>query len=119
MPMKYCRFKLNDKANYGLVESVAGTDQITRILLTPPHQGDGDIEDLPTKRVDPVSLGDATLLAPVEPSKLVCIGRNYREHAAELGHDVPVEPLLSLKPPSALLAPKQTILRPKISERVD
>ena len=117
--MKYCRFQLNNQATYGLVESVAGNDQITRILVKPPHQGDGDLEDLPSKRVTPVSLSDAKLLAPVEPSKIVCIGRNYREHAAELGHDVPVEPLIFLKPPSSLLAPKQTILRPKISERVD
>jgi 2-keto-4-pentenoate hydratase/2-oxohepta-3-ene-1,7-dioic acid hydratase in catechol pathway len=119
MLMKYCRFQLNDQAYYGLVESVAGIEQITRILVKPPHQGDGDLEDLPSKRVTPILLSDATLLAPVEPSKIVGIGRNYREHAAELGHDVPVAPLIFLKPPSALLAPKQTILRPKISERVD
>ena len=86
MPMKYCRFQLNNQANYGLVESVAGIEQITRILVKPPHLGDGDLEDLPSKRVTSVSLSDATLLAPVEPSKIVCIGRNYGEHAAELGH---------------------------------
>jgi 2-keto-4-pentenoate hydratase/2-oxohepta-3-ene-1,7-dioic acid hydratase in catechol pathway len=117
--MKYCRFQLNDQANYGLVESVGGNDQITRILLTSPHQGEGDLEDLPSKRLNPISLNDAELLPPVQSSKIVCIGRNYREHAAELGHEVPVEPLIFLKPPSALLAPKQTIIRPKLSQRVD
>ena len=50
--------------------------------------------------MDPIPLAQATLLPPVEPSKIVCVGRNYREHAAELGHDVPVEPLLFFKPPS-------------------
>src|SRR5437867_13428604 len=69
--------------------------------------------------MEPVSLAEATLLAPVRSSKIVCVGRNYREHAAELGHDVPVEPLIFVKPPSALLAPGGQIRRPKISERVD
>jgi 2-keto-4-pentenoate hydratase/2-oxohepta-3-ene-1,7-dioic acid hydratase in catechol pathway len=118
--MKYCRFQLNTQAHYGLVESIAGNDQITRILLTPPHQGEGNIEDLPSKRVDHISLSEAELLAPVQPSKIVCIGRNYKAHAAEFGHDVPSEPLIFLKPPSALLAPRGTIVRPiKLSERVD
>jgi 2-keto-4-pentenoate hydratase/2-oxohepta-3-ene-1,7-dioic acid hydratase in catechol pathway len=52
-------------------------------------------------------------------SKSVCVGRNYREHAAELGHDVPKEPLLFLKAPSALLARGGVVKRPKISQRVD
>src|SRR5439155_19479044 len=50
---------------------------------------------------------------------IVCVSRNYREHAAQLGHDVPIEPLIFLNPPSALLAPGGQIRRPKISERVD
>src|SRR5882672_6051167 len=57
------------------------------------------------------------LRCPVVPSKIVCVGRNYREHAKELGHDVPKEPLLFLKPPSALLAPGGTIELPPESER--
>ena len=117
--MKYCRFQINNQAQYGLVETVGGVEQITRLLLAPPENADGDLEDLPSKRMDHVPLSDATLLAAVRPSKIVCIGRNYREHAAELGHDVPAEPLMFLKPPSSLLAPGGTILRPKISERVD
>ena len=44
-------------------------------------------------------------LCPVQPSKIVCVGRNYRAHAAELGHPMPGEPLLFFKPPSALLEP--------------
>src|SRR6267143_3267024 len=52
-----------------------------------------------------LTVEEVKLLAPVVPSKIVCVGRNFREHAAELGHDVPVEPLIFLKPPSALLAP--------------
>ncbi|MGA8273249.1 MAG: fumarylacetoacetate hydrolase family protein [Candidatus Sulfotelmatobacter sp.] len=117
--MKYCRFQLDGEAHYGLVESVAGRDSILRILLTAPEESDGDAEGLRTRRIEPIALDEAVLLPPVRPSKIVCIGRNYREHAAELGHDVPQEPLLFLKAPSALLAPGGTVVRPKISERVD
>jgi len=117
--MRYCRFQFNGQAQYGLVESVAGRDAIVRILLTPPEDADGDMESLRTRKIDAIPLEQAVLLAPVRPSKIVCIGRNYREHAAELGHDVPTEPLIFLKATSALLAPGAVVRRPKISQRVD
>jgi 2-keto-4-pentenoate hydratase/2-oxohepta-3-ene-1,7-dioic acid hydratase in catechol pathway len=117
--MRYCRFHLNGSNHYGLVESVAGRDEITRLLLQPPQSSDGDVEGLPSRRMDRIPFAEAALLAPVEPSKIVCVGRNYREHAAELGHDVPAEPLIFLKAPTTLLAPGGTILRPKISARTD
>jgi 2-keto-4-pentenoate hydratase/2-oxohepta-3-ene-1,7-dioic acid hydratase in catechol pathway len=53
------------------------------------------------------------------PGKIVCVGRNYREHAKELGNDVPTAPLLFLKPPSAVIAPGDAIVMPKASQRVD
>src|SRR5437868_15207301 len=117
--MRYCRFQLDGQPQYGLVESVAGRDAIVRILLTPPEEADGDMESLRTRRIEPIPLEQAALLAPVRPSKIVCVGRNYREHAAELGHDVPTEPLIFLKATSALLSPRRVVRRPKISERVD
>jgi 2-keto-4-pentenoate hydratase/2-oxohepta-3-ene-1,7-dioic acid hydratase in catechol pathway len=117
--MKYCRFNLNGSAQYGLVESVAGHDEITRLLLQPPQNSDGDVEGLPSRHMDHIHIAEASLLPPVEPSKIVCVGRNYREHAAELGHDVPLEPLIFFKPPSSLLSPGETIRRPKVSERTD
>jgi 2-keto-4-pentenoate hydratase/2-oxohepta-3-ene-1,7-dioic acid hydratase in catechol pathway len=117
--MKYCRFQQNTQAQYGLIESVAGRDAIVRILLAPPEEAGGDLEGLRTRRIEPIAMEEASLLAPVRPSKIVCVGRNYREHAAELGNEVPTEPLLFFKPPSALLAPGKTILRPKASERTD
>lgn len=117
--MRYCRFQLDNSAHYGLVEEVAGSDQITRLLLQPPHTSDGDVEGLPSRRMDHIPLAQAALLAPVEPSKIVCVGRNYREHAAELGNEVPAEPLLFFKPPSSLLPAGGTILRPKLSQRTD
>ena len=117
--MKYCRFQFNGQAQYGLVEPVAGRDSIVRILLTPPEEADGDMESLRTRKIEAIPLEEAALLPPVRPSKIVCVGRNYREHAAELGHDVPTEPLIFLKATSALLPPGGTVRRPKISQRVD
>jgi 2-keto-4-pentenoate hydratase/2-oxohepta-3-ene-1,7-dioic acid hydratase in catechol pathway len=56
---------------------------------------------------------------PTTPSKIVCVGRNYREHAQELGNDVPAEPLLFLKPPSSLTASGEAIVLPRMSEQVE
>jgi 2-keto-4-pentenoate hydratase/2-oxohepta-3-ene-1,7-dioic acid hydratase in catechol pathway len=117
--MRYCRFVLNGSAKYGLVESVAGRDAITRQFLQAPHLSGGDVEGLPSRRMEHILLTEASLLAPVEATKIVCVGRNYREHAAELNHEIPQEPLLFFKPLSSLLAPGGTILRPRISERTD
>lgn len=117
--MRYCRFQFNGRAEYGLVESVAGRDAIVRLLLTPPEEGDGDMEGLRTRRIEAIPLDQAALLAPVRPSKIVCMGRNYREHAAELGNEVPTEPLIFLKVPSSLLGPGGTVRRPRVSGRVD
>jgi 2-keto-4-pentenoate hydratase/2-oxohepta-3-ene-1,7-dioic acid hydratase in catechol pathway len=116
--MRYCLFQSNSEAHYGLVESVAGHDHITRQILTPPEQT-GDLDDLHTRRMDAIPFAEATLLAPVRPSKIVCVGRNYREHIAELGHEVPKEPLLFFKPPSSLNHPGGTIRRPRVSQRTD
>ena len=66
-----------------------------------------------------LTLDEVKLLAPVAPSKIVCVGRNYREHAAELGNKMPDEPLLFLKPPSALIAPSEKIVLPEASQQVE
>jgi 2-keto-4-pentenoate hydratase/2-oxohepta-3-ene-1,7-dioic acid hydratase in catechol pathway len=64
-------------------------------------------------------LGDVRLLAPAEPTKIVCIGRNYAAHAAELGNEVPKEPLMFLKPPSSIIGPEEPIILTKLSQRVE
>ncbi|MGA2415275.1 MAG: fumarylacetoacetate hydrolase family protein [Candidatus Sulfotelmatobacter sp.] len=117
--MKYCRFRFNAQAQYGLVESVAGREAILRILLAAPEESDGDVEGLRTRRIDAIDLEEAELLPPVRPTKIVCVGRNYKAHAEELGHEVPVEPILFLKPNSSLLAAEGMVRRPRISQRVD
>ncbi len=84
---------------------------------TPPAANDshpgvlhGDLSEMPP---------GARLLPPCAPSKIVCVGRNYPEHARELGNEVPAAPLIFLKPPSSLIASGDRILYPEISERVD
>src|SRR5258707_10075984 len=64
-------------------------------------------------------LADVRLLAPVEPSKIVCIGRNYAAHAAELGNEVSKEPLMFLKPPSSLVGPEEAIVLTKYAQSVE
>ncbi len=64
-------------------------------------------------------LQEVKLLAPVTPSKIVCVGRNYREHAAELGNKMPEEPLLFLKAPSAVIGSGDTIELPSQSQQVE
>jgi 2-keto-4-pentenoate hydratase/2-oxohepta-3-ene-1,7-dioic acid hydratase in catechol pathway len=59
------------------------------------------------------------LLPPSSPTKIVCVGRNYQEHARELGNEVPSEPLIFLKPPSSLIAHGDDIVYPPLSKRVD
>jgi 2-keto-4-pentenoate hydratase/2-oxohepta-3-ene-1,7-dioic acid hydratase in catechol pathway len=59
------------------------------------------------------------LLPPVAPSKIVCLGRNYKEHAAEFGNPLPKDPIIFLKPPTSLLAPGDPIILPPSSTRVD
>lgn len=59
------------------------------------------------------------LLPPCAPTKIVCVGRNYLEHARELGNEAPSEPLIFLKPPSSLIASGDAIIYPTLSERVD
>lgn len=64
-------------------------------------------------------LKDVRLLAPCEPGKIVCVGRNYAAHAAELGNPMPKEPLIFLKPSSSIIGPEEPILLPEYSNRVE
>ena len=68
---------------------------------------------------EPVTWSEAELRAPVRPSKIVCIGRNYAAHAKELGNEVPAEPLMFFKPPSSVIGPGQSVVLRAESERVE
>lgn len=112
--MKYCRFLTQDGPKWGLVTQENGEDSIVEFAESPWQSANPETLALP-----PIRLGEVTLLAPVSPSKIVCVGRNYRDHAKELGNEVPTEPLLFFKPPSSVLAPSAPIVLPSISQRVD
>ena len=75
--------------------------------------------DFESLAFEPMPLSAADLLPPVTPSKIICVGRNYRDHAKELGNEVPAEPLLFFKPLSSLLKPGGVVRMPALSERVD
>jgi 2-keto-4-pentenoate hydratase/2-oxohepta-3-ene-1,7-dioic acid hydratase in catechol pathway len=112
----YCRFQTKQGPQYGEVGLRAGEWWMERVIAPPPE--DLAVSHLAeNEQAQPLSA--LTLLAPVTPSKIVCIGRNYRDHAAELGNEPPKEPLLFLKPPSSLLPPGGAIRLPAQSQRVD
>lgn len=77
------------------------------------------LPELPEALEKPFDQGEVKLLAPVIPSKIVCVGRNYKDHAAELGNPMPDEPLLFLKPPSAIVGHEEAIKLPAASARVE
>jgi 2-keto-4-pentenoate hydratase/2-oxohepta-3-ene-1,7-dioic acid hydratase in catechol pathway len=126
--MRYCKYLSSESgtplSRYALVEKRNGVLWATLPMQAPQEDLTSRIlggVPVPTLAVEfePTPLSELHLLPPVTPSKILCVGRNYRDHAAELGNDVPTEPLLFLKPPSSLLGPKGTIRMPAISQRVD
>jgi 2-keto-4-pentenoate hydratase/2-oxohepta-3-ene-1,7-dioic acid hydratase in catechol pathway len=104
--VRVCRFRNAGRERYGVVEG-----PLVRPLSAAPWAG-----GLPDGA--PVPLADVSFLAPVEPSKIVCVGRNYRAHAKELGNEVPAVPMLFLKPPSAVIGPQEAIRCPEQSKEV-
>ena len=110
--MYICRFRRkqsDEPARYGVLEHETVF----------PLRGNTPFESIEGDRAHPMPLSEVRLLAPCQPSKIIGIGRNYREHAAELGHDVPTEPLIFLKPPSAIIGSQDAIHLPALSQRVD
>ncbi len=105
--MKIVRFARKDKARYGLVEK----NVIYAIK--------GDVFGTLERGERAGALSEVRLLAPCTPTKIVAVGRNYAEHVAEMQSDVPAEPLIFLKPPSAVIGPGEMIVYPPISQRVD
>jgi len=129
--MKYCRFRFENQIMYGAVEDRGGEPWIVDLATAPEedlafHLGRARalaanelVIDPAGFDFEPLALSEAELLPPVTPSKIICVGRNYRDHAKELGNEVPAEPLLFFKPPSSLLAHNGTVVMPPESERVD
>jgi 2-keto-4-pentenoate hydratase/2-oxohepta-3-ene-1,7-dioic acid hydratase in catechol pathway len=109
--MKLCRFEHPDffAPHYGILEG-----DFVQALIDADAFG-----SRPRARIDKIPLADVRILAPVAPSKIVCVGRNYREHAAELGNALPAEPLLFLKAPSSIIASGARIHLPPESTQVE
>ena len=105
--MKIVRFDQEGRSGYGVLDR----ENILPIWEN-PFAGI-------TETGETLVLSDVTLLAPCEPSKIVALGLNYRDHAAEFGHQVPEEPLIFLKPSTAVIGPEAAIIYPKMSRRVD
>lgn len=112
--MQFCRFLPLDSSApqqpsplYGLLEGVQ-LREISGPPWSPWSQG---------SRSWPI--GSVRLLAPVDPGKIVCVGRNYAAHAAEFGNEVPKEPLIFLKPPSSIIGQGEPIIIPPQSQRVE
>ena len=107
--MRIARFSHDDAIRFGIVD---GTDLV--VLA-----GDPLFAGFETTG-ERVPLGEVALLAPVIPrSKVIGIARNYRDHAAELGNEVPAEPMMFLKPNTSVIGPGDAIVRPAQSERTD
>jgi 2-keto-4-pentenoate hydratase/2-oxohepta-3-ene-1,7-dioic acid hydratase in catechol pathway len=127
--MKICRFLGAEGPRFGLVENRDGAEVITRELGSPQLQiSNANVPELVVlpepdsgKAIEvPLPLERAKLLVPFPiVSKIMCVGRNYAAHVRELKHEMPNEPLIFSKPPSALLAHGGEIVRPSISQRVD
>jgi 2-keto-4-pentenoate hydratase/2-oxohepta-3-ene-1,7-dioic acid hydratase in catechol pathway len=107
--MRIVRFELMGRTGYGLLEG----EQISVLWGTPYNGG------LKNTTGEVMSLPEVTLLAPCEPSKIVAVGLNYRDHAAEIGHPLPEEPLLFMKPSTAVIGPDEDIVYPAMSRQVD
>ena len=114
--MRIVRFTPKSKTSlgtdpqYGILES----DKTIRLIAGDPlYSGILKLDET-------VGLGDVKLLAPVIPrSKVVCVGKNYADHAAEMGGEVPKEPIIFLKPNTSVIGPKDVIRWPIQSNRVD
>jgi len=107
--MRLLRFRHGDRISTGAVQP--GSDAVQVIA--------GTFFEDPLPTGEEVSIDDVMLLAPVLPSKLVCVGKTYAAHAAEFGMEVPEEPLLFLKPSTAVIGPGDPIRLLPINDRTD
>jgi 2-keto-4-pentenoate hydratase/2-oxohepta-3-ene-1,7-dioic acid hydratase in catechol pathway len=109
--MKTCRFIYENKELYGALHN-------NRVFPFPETEEFADVTET-LKLIESFDMSEIKFLPPATPSKIVCVGRNYAEHAAELGNEVPKEPLLFLKAPSALITEGEAIVIPEQSAQVE
>jgi len=110
--MRIARFVVDSDPMYGIVEGESGSEQLTVIKGDPFFNG---VERTSVTH----SIEDARLVAPIIPrSKIIGIGRNFVEHAHELGNEVPTQPSMFLKPNTAVVGPNEPVVLPEFSEEV-
>ncbi len=109
--MKICRIFYKNKSSYGLLKD-------NSIFIYSESVGLENISES-TDFSGSINESEAIFLPPVIPSKIICVGRNYAEHAAELGNEVPQEPLLFLKATSSIIINGENIIIPKQSGQVE
>lgn len=109
--MKICRFERHNEIFWGIVEN-------EKIFALNNSEYLPSTMDLKTSEIS-FGFDEINFVAPVAPSKIVCVGRNYAEHAAELGNEIPKEPLLFLKAPSAIIKDQDAIKIPQQSAQVE
>ena len=105
--MKIIRFSLGKKIGYGILDN-----QTIKVIQGNPFQ------NIRYSGVN-YKLNEVRLLAPCAPSKIVCLGVNYRSHAGEMNSQLPPSPLIFLKPPTAIIGHEDKIIYPEMSRRVD
>jgi len=105
------RFRHHKRVLYG-VERVGEADGTVEVIRGTPFRSLKTTGEV-------LNLSDVTLLAPCEPSKIVAVALNYRDHAIERNRPLPSEPVLFIKPPSAVIGPGDEIIYPRMSRRVD
>ncbi|MGI8701675.1 MAG: fumarylacetoacetate hydrolase family protein [Nocardioidaceae bacterium] len=110
--MRIARFTTDEDPRFGVVAGADGNEVVAAVVGDPLYSGiELTGEQFP--------LSDVRLLAPVIPrSKVACVGRNYADHAAELGSDVPAEPLIFLKPNTSVVGPLEPVVYPAQSSDV-
>ncbi len=106
--MRVVRFRKGAKARHGILDS----DDTIRPLA-------GDPYELRAEQTESFLLREVDLLAPCEPSKVIGVGLNYRDHAVEMGFPLPEEPMLFLMPGTSVIGPGEKILYPEMSAQVD
>lgn len=115
--MRICRFAVDEEISYGVVHGADPSGEITPDTVVAGLDGHPLGKLSPDGRVLPIA--DVRLLAPVIPSKVVAVGRNYAAHASEFGNEVPKEPMIFLKPSSAVIGPGEAIMLPWQSQQVE
>ncbi|MFM8895548.1 MAG: fumarylacetoacetate hydrolase family protein [Actinomycetales bacterium] len=112
-----CRFAVDEEIGYGVVHGAEESGEIGPDTVVAGLAGHPLGELVPDGRILPIA--DVRLLAPVIPSKVVAVGRNYAAHASEFGNEVPSEPMIFLKPSSCVIGPGESIVLPWQSTQVE